>query len=104
MQTELTTFQILGLILGPSGVVTIVAPIVIKAVLNGSKEKIAETKVMVEKGFKEVAEEQKGTRVAINRLHQRVDALELESAHEKGRQEGLAEGLAKAMAIREGHP
>lgn len=91
MQTELTTFQILGLILGPSGVVTVVAPLVIKAVLNGSREKISETREMVEKGFKEMGDDVRDVKKSVRVLHTRVDAVELNQAYEKGRQSVLAE-------------
>lgn len=79
-----TTQLILG-IAGPSGVLALVA----KLMLNGSKQRL----INVDEKLDRVAGDVGDTKKSVARLHVRVDALELEQAHEQGRQAGLAEAL-----------
>jgi hypothetical protein len=90
------TQLILG-IAGPSGVLALVA----KLMLNGSKQRL----INVDHKLDSLSENVVDTKKAVTRLHVRVDALELEQAHEQGRQKGLAEALRAREVERESsHP
>jgi hypothetical protein len=78
------TYQLIGLVLAPSGVVAAT----IKLVLNGSKQRIID-----------IGDDVKDVKRAVTRLHTRVDAVELNQALEEGKRMGRAE-LIKELNVK----
>jgi hypothetical protein len=84
MPLDNPTLQLLLQVAAPGGL----AGLAVKLMLNGSRERIKSIDEKIDK----VAEVGQDTQKAVIRLHTRVDALELESAYEKGRQSVIQEG------------
>lgn len=76
MQIDGGTLQLVLTLLAPGGI----AGLAVKLVLNGTKENVREIKSDV-----------KDTRKAVDRLHERVDQVELTQADQRGYERAMRE-------------